>query len=499
MNLLFISIILFLINTNCSKTNPKSSIKNPDITFDYNIPFSPQSFDPLLQRGIQSRYLLNHLHQTLYKWDKNDNLIPSGIESCTWLKSDFICKLKKGIYFQNKKNSELIATNTDNARNKKNKLEINAIHYIYSLELLKENKRTDIIDFNNVSFYALDKYTLAFKLKHKSESFIYKLSQIELSPRPEKKIYSNTSDFYYSSGLYTIINLKKNQNILLKKINDDIFVKIHFIEDQATALRIYERNDLDLLTLIPVREFNKYKNSNEIFHVPMSRMDGIFFNSKMDLNFKKALFHSLDFKKLKNLYHSIGIPGCPSLPQKLYIGTYCYDFDLKKAKQHLKKSSYKKTKLILSFSALGGDDIQRGMEWMAYEWNKNLNLNISIEPLETGVFLNKIKTKKFDIIRKGLPLDSPKCLDGLTQFQSQNINNINNFKNKIFDSVLTQLEIEPESKILCDQGLKILQDQYVYLPLGNMYFSFLQNHKFTGWHINSLNIVDLENLRRNPK
>ncbi len=469
-----ILILLFFSCLSCSKIKPS----NIDITFDYNIPIAPQSLDPILQRGIQARYLLNHIHRTLYKWDSKDNLVLSAAESCDWEGLEFICKLKKGLYFQ------------------VSDVEVKAKHYIFSLELIKENQKNDLLDFKTMSVYAKDEYTLVFKLNKKSKSFVYKLAQIEISPRPEKKLYPNMSD-YFSSGTYKIEEIKKNQKIRLKHISKDLFVNVHFIEDQSTALRMYERQELDLLTLIPVREFEKYKNSDQIFHVPMSRMDGIFFNSSMDLNFKKALFHALDFKELQKLYFSIGVPGCPALPEKLYEGTYCYDFNLSKAKSFLKNSTYKKERIVLSFSSLGGDDIQRGMEWMAYEWKKNLNLNVSIEPLETGIFLNKIKTKSFDIIRKGLPLDSPKCLDGLVQFQSLNPNNINNFKNEDFDNHLKKLEAEPDLKELCDSALKILHENYVYLPLGNMYFSFLQNHRFTGWKINSLNIVDVEDLKRN--
>lgn len=461
--------------------NKAKSLKK-DFIFDYNIPYSPQNFDPLLQFGLNSRYLLNHLQKSLYKWDQNNKLILSAAENCEWKQAEFICKLKRNSYFE--------LTHFKNV-----KTEITAQHYLNSLELIKENPKSEFLDFKSIEFYAKDKFTLVFKLKQKNESFKFKLAQIETSPRPEKKYYEDS--YSYFSGDYKITNFKKNEQIeLTHRFKPNLKVKVHFIDDQSTALRLFRTETLDLLTLLPVREFVKYQNTNQIFHIPMARMDGVFFNTNLDINLKKALIHSLNYKHLQSLYKSIGVPGCPTLSKELYLASYCYDFDLKKAKSFLSKVKDIPLKLVLSYSSSGGDDIQRGMEWMAYEWKQNLNLNVTLDPLENGVFFNKLKTRKFDIIRRGFQLDSPYCLDGLRQFQSKNTNNVSQFNNKNFDDVLLKLEFDPLSKNYCDQALKILHDSHVYLPLGSMYFSFLQNNKFSGWYINSLNILDLEHLQR---
>ncbi len=483
-------VLFFLFQLGCSETTTNKELSN---TFSYNIPYSPQSFDPLLQRGINARYLLNHLHITLFQWNDKDQLVLSGADKCDWILTEFICQLKKNIYFNNKleQSSDLESKNTSL------KL-VKAKHYINSLNLLKEDLKSEYLDFKNISFYAKDDFTLVFKMKEKSNSFKNKLAQIEISPRPEKKYYNNTTD-YYSSGNYKISEFIKNQFITLKHTKNDIYVKVYFIDDQTTALRLFETKKLDLLTQLPVREFKKYLNSKQIFHVNMSRMDGMFFNSEIDENLKKALFHSLNFKKLQKLYYSIGLPGCPALPQKLYNRKHCYTFDLTKAKKFLEKSNIKSLSktLRLNYSNLGGDDIQRGMEWMAHEWETHLGIKILIEPLESGVFLQKIKTKKFEIIRKGIPLDSPTCMDGLDSFWTLSPNNVSGFKNKKFELTLVNLESNPENKDLCDEALNILHETYAYLPLGNMYFSFLQNNKFKGWYINSLNILDIEDLDYN--
>lgn len=465
----------------------KNTVKD-EKTFSYNIPIAPQTFDPLLQTGTNARYLLNNLYLTLLKWDKNNKLINSGAKSCQWNENKLTCKLKKHLKFQDG-------------------TPINAAHYINSLNLLKKNQIKKTIDFQNVAYVSLDDYTLQFTANDRNFDLKNQLTLLEISPRKEEKFYK-TSSSVISSTNYYIESFAKNQHLILKSKKDkDLKVKIFFIEEQSTALRLYQTQQLSLLTMVPQREIAKYRGSKELFFVPMVRMDGLFFNPRMDANLKKALFHSAPFEKLKELYRSKGTPGCPALPSTYYNNkTYCYDFDLKKSEKFLAeglkladRSEFANRPLKLSFSSLGGDDIQRGMEWFAHEWQKHLDLKITVDPLESGVFLQKLRSGQFDIIRKGIPLDAPHCLEALTSFRSNDPNNAARFSDKEFDQLLDQMkEVQPDSSQklsdLCDRAMSILHKNYTYLPLGPMYFSYLQNGKFKGWYINSLNILDLENL-----
>lgn len=467
-------ITLGLALTHCGR---KPAQNNLDSTFNYNLAYAPQTFDPILQQGTNSRYLLNHLYITMFKWDSENKLIPYGAKTCDWFKKTLRCQLKKKSF--------------------QDGTSITAIHYIHSLNLLKKSQIKETLDFDNITYKAIDDKTLEFKVLNRSRTLKQKLALIELAPRKEEKFYKNIEDVRSSTN-YILSKYERNQFLLLQhKTKKNLKVKIHFIEDQSTAIRLYKSKTLNLLTLLPVRDLIEYSESKDLLLVNMVRMDGIFINSSLDKNLKKALFHSINFLNLKKLYESIGVPGCPSIPSKFYTNNYCYDYDLKKAKKLMGKVKNRQDRLKLSYSSLGGDDIQRGMEWLAHEWQENLKLKIEVEPLETGLFFTKIRSKDFNIIRKGLPLDAPTCLEALKSFESSSPNNITSFKNKNFDSILTNMQEtnnESKLKIFCDKALNILYKNYVFIPLGPMYFSYLQDGKFKGWYINSLNILDLENL-----
>lgn len=482
--LFYISLFIILALAGCSY---KSSHTDEN-TFSYNIPIAPQTFDPILQTGTNARYLLNNLYLTLLKWDKNNQLTASGAKSCDWSDNKLTCKLKDDLKFQDG-------------------TPIQAIHYIHSLNLLKKNQTKKTLDFKNISYAAVDKLTLQFTTLDKNYDLKNQLTLLEISPRKKEKFYKTPTSVVSSTDYY-VESYAKNQHLILKsKTHKKLQVKIYFIEDQSTALRLYQTKQLSLLTMVPQREIAKYSESEELFFVPMVRMDGLFFNPKMQTHLKKAFFHAAPFEKLKDLYRSKGTPGCPALHSSYFNHKrYCYKFDLKKAKNFLaeslklKNSSESATRpLKLSFSSLGGDDIQRGMEWFAHEWQKNLGLKIAVDPLESGVFLQNLRSGQFDIIRKGIPLDAPHCLEALSSFHSKDPNNAASLKSTEFDQLLDQMkQLAPTSgqkmSDLCERAMSILHKNYTYLPLGPMYFSYLQNGKFKGWFINSLNILDLENL-----
>jgi oligopeptide transport system substrate-binding protein len=475
-----------------------SSCKNKEInhtdrfnTFNYNIPYAPQTFDPLLQQGVNSKHLLNNLYLTLLKWDQYGNLISSGADKCEWEQKNLICHLRKGLTFQDD-------------------TPIYAQHYLNSINLLKKENLKETFDFKKIKFIAKDDFTLIIKSNKKNLSLKHKLTLLEVSARKDEKYYKS-AESVISSTNFKIVEYKKNQNITLEQISKTVGskkvqnakkklrVKIHFIDDQSTALRLYKSKKLNALIQLPIREIDPFINSTAFFYVPMVRMDGMYFDKTFDTNLTKSLFHALNYSELQFLYKSKGTPGCPSLPRDFYSQDLCYSYDLILAKELLKKAKAIPKKIKLTYSTLGGDDIQRGMEWMSNQWKKNLNLNIELDPSESGVFFQKIRDRKFNIVRKGSPLDAPSCIEALNIFLTKNPNNLTEFKNTSFEHLIELMEASEPNSIydmqkLCDQGLKILYENYVFLPLGPIYFSYLNDGLYKGWFINMLNTLDLEQL-----
>ena len=469
--------ILFSSSFSCQR-----QIKPPK-TFSFHIPRTPQSFDPLLYSGLGSRYLLTQLYQPLLKWNAQNQLVPAAAENCYWRKKNLTCKIKKNLKFEDG-------------------TPIEAQHFKNTYELLKQKTHPDWELIKDIQIDFISPKTIQFKPSSLNYRLKEHLTRLSFSPRKEKKIYHRIQDII-SSTSYRVIDFKKDQWVLLKKIFHDIKVKIYFIEDSSTALRLFESGLLDLMRGLPVREINRYKESPQFFSVTMARMDSIIFSKDISKNedFRKALIYSLSYKDLQKIYHSLGKPGCPSLPRSFYTQDQCYSLDLDQALKHWKKvpKPLKIKSYHLSFSVLGGEDIQKGMEWMAYQWKKKLGLNIQIEPLESGHFFHKLNSKEYDILRKGLPLDTPSCFEALSLFTLKSPNNFIQFQSPLFETLIQNLksshQVQPSD---CNQGLSLLMASHKFIPLGEMYFSYLDNKKYTGWFINSLDILDLTELTPTP-
>ena len=332
------SLIFFLsISISCQR-----QIKTYD-AFTFHIPYTPKSFDPLLYSGLGSRYLLAQLYQPLMKWNDKNQLVPAAAESCNWKKRTLICKIKKNIKFEDGTS-------------------IQSKHFKNTYELLKQKIHPYWNLIKDVKIDFISPKTIRFKPSSKNYRLKEHLAQISFSPRKEKKLYPHIEDIV-SSTTYQILDFKKDQWVILKKISDKLKVKIHFIEDPSTALRLFESGYLDLMRGLPVHEINRYKNNPQFLTITMARMDSIIFSKEISQNkdFLKSLIYSLNYKDLQKLYHSVGKPGCPSLPKKLYTQDHCYSLDLKSALRYWKKvpPSLKTKTYRLSFSVLGGKIYKR--------------------------------------------------------------------------------------------------------------------------------------------
>lgn len=488
----------FVLTVSCTKN---TRIDSQALGFKYHIPITPQTYDPILQKGTAAWFLLNHLYRPLISIDDKDEMQFNAAKTCHWKDTSiYSCQLKSGLQFENakpitskhfKNSFELVAEQSTEASG-------------FFLKLKNQNPTQDILTPNA--------HTIEFVFKDFSPQDVYLLARMEFSPRLEKKLYKSPQEII-SSGPFKVLDYKKNQFIVLTSndINNSVLntsprpnVSVHFIEDEGTAIRMYETKRLDFIKNVPRAFFDKYKEQ-ELHFQTMMRMDGIGISGDIiNEDFKKALIYSLNFKELQKIYKSKGMPGCPALSSQLYNKNHCYEFDLDKAKKHWGKVPQELQQKLwkLNFSEVGGTDIKKGMEWFAHQWQKNLGANIRIEPLESGQFFQKIRLKDFDIIRKGIPLLTPSCAEALESFTTDSENNFVKLNNKALDLVFlnlksTALEDLQKQKELCDEGLDELKNSYTFIPLGEMYFAFLSNGLYEGWSINSFNMLNLELLKEN--
>jgi oligopeptide transport system substrate-binding protein len=302
--------------------------------------------------------------------------------------------------------------------------------------------------------------------------------RIRLSPNP-----------YYSSI--------RPQRPPLKLIPD---VEALIIEDDETAFNLYREGTLSLLRRLPTHYLKAWEKSSELHQIPVIRFDYIGFASdlKNQPHLRQALSKSLRFDELKRLYSALGTPGCPGINSDWMTSAARLEFE--KVPEEIKKQKFE-----LAFSKMGGDDIQKGMEWVQAQWKTNLSFQVDLKPTEQSIFINQIRTSPPAVFRKGVGLDRASCLAALEIFQKGDPENYIQFENARYEEILQRLKKERaplslNSKKLCSEAIQILIDEAAIIPLGPIYFSILAKPSFQNWVLTPLNQLDLGQLSfRDPE
>ncbi len=478
--------------------------------FSFHMHQQPLSLDPAHIRGQSGTYFYHALYQGLFKFDNKKGLVPTGAKSCTYMNNNsIVCTLKKDYKFSDG-------------------TPIKAINYVWAFQRLvmpsiKTVQTELILNLKNAQKILLNKlkaqhlgvkatgpYTLEFQLERPDGEFLYKLINPSLSPIPSVHYKFTIGPALITPGPYKIKAYKLGHKFTLTKnpyypqaFKDRPDIDVYFIEDDSTALSLYEKGILKFLRRISTIDMLALKHRSEFFYSPFIRFDYMGFGShlKKHINLKKALVYSLNYKDLQKLYNALGTPGCPSLPSSFFKTYPCYEFNLKKAKQALKlvPKVVRQKKIIIVYSKIGGESVLKGMEWMQYQWKQHLGLNVELRPIEQGMFLQELRYGDPIIFRKGVGVDRPTCLAALEVFEKSSRENYIKFSNHKYQKILKKLSLSKVNKsakqILCSKAMQILMANYNIIPLGEIHYSMMTKKNFTGWSLNYLNQLDLSYLK----
>jgi oligopeptide transport system substrate-binding protein len=241
-----------------------------------------------------------------------------------------------------------------------------------------------------------------------------------------------------------------------------------------------------------------YRNRPDFFAVDQLRFDYIALHIKDEAT-RQALAKSLTYSDLQKLYWAKSPPGCPGLSDKLYDGDLCLKTNIPEAQKLWKERKKDFPRLEFQYSKQGGDDHQRGMEWVQSEWKKNLGASVELRGLENKIYLQSLEKKAPDIFRKGIAPERPTCLSAIESFESSSAENYLKFRSSRFDEIIRKMRLSDDvlsKKRLCTEALKLLLDPAWIIPTGPIYFSLLVRPEWSGWKLNELNQLDLSGLKK---
>lgn len=490
--------------------NSISFAKTP-APFSFHLFGEPYSLDPVIVGTSTGGYLFSNIFRGLYRYHPEKGLIPEEAESCQFNKQTLKCILKKDLKYSN--GQSVVAK--DYLRSFRRLMDPDSNSIQKDLLLSLKNAKAILAKEKSVDqlgVTAPDDRTLIFEFENEDPDFLYRLTSNSLVPFPENLIpdRDHVKRAAYN-GPYQITEWVKGQRIKLEPnpyfpgAKDRIPVEIFIIDEDSTALRLYESGKMQMIRRVPTTDAPALDKRADFRYVPVARFDYIGFGPdlKNQEDLRKAFAYSLNYAELQGLLKALGRPGCPALPKRLLKTVPCIDFDLAKAKKYWDKvpKKIRERKFILGFSKMGGDGVQQQMEWMQHQWKKNLGANIELLSMENSSYTNLLKTRPPDIFRKGIGLDRPTCLAGLEVFSPHDRENYIRLDDPEYNSQLKKLKMaktEEQKKQICTAASKRLISSPFLIPLGEMYFGIMARPQYKGWWLNEINQLDLTDLIYSP-
>jgi oligopeptide transport system substrate-binding protein len=486
-------------------------------SFRLSLLSQPESLDPLHVTPTSSSYILDALYLPLMLYTEG-GLVPAGADKCFF-------------------NTPLKVTCELNPLRKFSTGEpIEAKHYLNTFQkmFLEPNVMSDYFlkiknasailkkekDISTLGVAFENPMRIIFELEKKDADFLYRLILPSVSARRNLENLDGT----VTTGYYVIDKVKPFDKLSLKP---HPFFEAHekrpmieflIVPNDLTARNLYETRELNFLPRLTFEQIQIYKNQKGFFFSPFLRADYIGFNrNKISKPDRKRAALSPDYDVISKLVNAMGPLGCPGIPTSYFIHRPCFKKDL----NQFLKDDFQPAKIphTLAYSLLGGDDIEKNMQWFQAEWKKS-GLITELQSYEQSVYTQKLKTDPPAIFRRGFNLARPTCLALLENFVTDNPNNYIRFDNKEFNQIVQRMNenynpihnssrttpAQKESlptykendlnKQLCQKGFELLMDDYALIPMGEIHFSMVHDLKFDGFRINSMNHLDLKDLRR---
>lgn len=393
------------------------------------------------------------------------------------------------------------------------------LYYIKNAKLIHEGKAKA----DDLGAKAIDDKTLEVTLENPTPYFLQLTSFYTYYPVNKKVVEANPNwakeaATMVSNGPFKMTTWEHKSKIVLEK-NDQYWekdvvklsrIEISMIEDDNTALSMFENGELDWagqpLGGIPTDAIPSLKEAGKLVVHPKATMYWYKLNTTKgplsNVKIRKALSLSVDRQTIVDNITQVGqVPTMGMLPQSMIINKdgYFKDNDVETAKKLLEEGmkELNLTKLPpLTLSYNPTDRHKKIAEAIQDQWKQKLGIEVKLMVKEFAVHLNDLHELNYEIGRIGWNADFNDPMNYLEMFREKTGgNNDTGWEDPRYQELLKQasLEADPEKrKALFGEAEQIFMDAMPLIPLFTDVDVWVQSDKVKGVQVDGLGFIDLK-------
>jgi oligopeptide transport system substrate-binding protein len=374
---------------------------------------------------------------------------------------------------------------------------------------------------STVAIKAPDPHTFIFELNYPTPYFKELLAFYPLYPVNRKCVQENGSpkwthvDKIVSNGPFKIefrrlrdrIRLRKNESYWgVDKIKLNV-VDVMVIGNEVTALNMYVNGQIDWTNYVPLSVIDDLKKMKPDWRAaPMMAIYFLRLNTTTDGLKDKRIRHAInmaiDKKAITEKVVKAGqIPARGFVPPLFaeYDAPQGDEFNPAKARELLAEAGFPNgeglPKLRIQFNALGFH--QQIAEVVQQHLMQNLGIQVELQSLEWGTFLNNQSQMTYNISRAGWTADYPDPNTFLDMWVTDGPNNQTGFSNKQYDELIEKAkeELDPKKRMaLFREAETILLDEQPIVPIYYYTSVNIVKPRVKGWYPCDRNVHSLTTI-----
>lgn len=488
-------------------------------TFTFRIRGEPETLDWNKAHTPIETYLLMNLMEGLVTFDSNMKVVPSLAQS--WTQSPdgrtYTFKLRPNVKWSDGKALKAGDFVYSWKRLLSPLTAASYAYFLFDIEGAEYFNKGTLKDFNDVGVKAIDDFTLQVKLNRPVAHWIYIPTFWVTFPMREDVVEKYGAGWaspgrMVSLGPFTLeahdldskIVMRSNPTYYGKKGNISQAVGL-IVQDDATAMTLYEAGKLDFLTDIATLDLKRMEGRPDLKAFPYMKVVYLgLVSSKypvQNAHLRRAIAMAIDKTRLGLFLHGKQEPATSFVPPKMlgHSAKLGLKFDPTRARSELKAAGMDASRTLnLEMLLPNWDKPMMLAQFIQAELKRNLGIEVSLQPFDNKTFRAQLDLHTYPLFEASWSADYPDPDNFLSVFLSNSGNNRTTWKSEKFDELVLNARGHQSASVrekLYLQAQKLLiEDEAVIVPLNYEPNMALVRKGVRNLELNPLNYLLLRNV-----